>query len=185
MCFRYSHCKPGALRGLPGYYTRLVLTSGDQMMQGNFLSLPSFPSTSSYQTEQLKECQTLPGALSFQHLTSFQVLTVFPSAPGSFYLCYSALGLNSRDQLKKWGSCPHSLGLIPLDGPALSTPYSCLEGSVALAVTSLRLQTLEGIITSGSSPSLVEGTSCFCRDAKELPQLRKLACQHCIFLSSS
>lgn len=111
MCFRYSHCKPGALRGLPGYNTRLVLTSGDQMMQGNFLSLPSFPSISSYQTEQLKECQTLPGALSFQHLTSFQVLTVFPSAPGSFYLCYSALGPNSKRPAEEMGLMPTFSGV--------------------------------------------------------------------------
>lgn len=52
---------------------------------------------------------------------------------------------------------------------------------MAWAVVSLRVQILEGIITSGTSPSLGEGTGCFCQDGKELPQLRKLTYQCCIF----
>lgn len=47
---------------------------------------------------------------------------------------------------------------------------------MAWAVTSLRVQTLEGITISATLLSLVEGISSFCQDGKELLQLRKLTC---------
>lgn len=129
MCFRYSHRVPRAERFARLLQTQPMLTSGDRMMQGSFLSLhflQHLPVTQS-SSKSLKPSQL---HWASQHLTSFQVLTVFQAAPGSFYLCYGALGPKYRDQLKKCDSCPQSLGSIPLDGPALSTPCTCLEGSL-------------------------------------------------------